>query len=133
VRQSPAPTTVWIVDDDLGFVWWLGEIFTDAGCRALPALSCDHAISLVKRLNLSVDLLVVNPQLVGVSGMLQAISHAHPSFKVAVIGMAPEGLNYAFHPLAILERPSGWDSLSRHEWMKRVRNLLKEIVASTPV
>jgi hypothetical protein len=121
------------VDDDLGFVWWLGEVFTDAGCRTLPALSCDHAVSLVKKLNLGVDLLVVNPQLVGVSRMLQAISHAHPNFKALAIGEAPEELNYAFHPLAILKRPSGSDSLSRHEWMKRVRNLLKEVVASTPV
>jgi hypothetical protein len=25
--------TVLIVDGDLGFIWWLGDVFAEAGCR----------------------------------------------------------------------------------------------------
>jgi len=46
VTRPPA-MTVWIVDDDLGFVWWLGDIFSEVGCRALPALSCKDAVALM--------------------------------------------------------------------------------------
>jgi DNA-binding NtrC family response regulator len=133
VSRSPAPTTVWIVDDDLGFVWWLGEIFTEAGCRALPALSCEQAVSLLKKLNVAIDLLVVNLQLPGVPGMLQKFTRAKGTFKIVAIGNASPVLTAAIHPQASLERPSGFGSISRADWLKKVRKLLKEVAAAAAV
>src|SRR5579864_7603483 len=49
--EGTAAMTVLIVDDDLGFVWWLGDIFNEAGARCVPALSCGAAMVLTKRLN----------------------------------------------------------------------------------
>jgi DNA-binding NtrC family response regulator len=129
VTQPPGATTVWIVDDDLGFVWWLGEIFTEAGCRALPALSCEEAVSLIGKLSLRIDVLVLNPQLPGVIGMLQIFRRAHPNFQIVTIGKASPALNAAIRPKAKLERPSGSHSISHPEWLKKVRKLLKEVGA----
>ena len=129
----PAPTTVWIVDDDLGFVWWLGEIFTEAGCRALPALSCEQAVSLMKQLDVGIDLLVLNPQLPGVIRMLQMLRGADANFKVVAIGKTPPVLAAAIHPQANLERPSSSDSISRLEWLTKVRKLLKVVAAAASV
>jgi hypothetical protein len=42
--------------------YWLGDIFTESGCRALPALSCREAVELMKRLGIEPDLIVLNPQ-----------------------------------------------------------------------
>lgn len=128
-----APTTVWIVDDDLGFVWWLGEIFTEAGCRALPALSCEQAVSLMKQLDVGIDLLVLNPQLPGVIRMLQMLRGADANFKVVAIGKIPPVLATAIHPQANLERPSSSDSISRLEWLTKVRKLLKVVAAAATV
>jgi DNA-binding NtrC family response regulator len=133
VTPSPAATTVWIVDNDLGFVWWLGEVFTEAGCRTLPALSCEQALALIKNLGVGIDLLVVNPQLPGVVKMLQSLSRAHPNLKVVTIGKASAVLPAALRPQASLERPSASDSISRPEWLKRVRKLLKEMAAAAAV
>ena len=133
MTEPPAPTTVWIVDGDLGFVWWLGEIFTEAGCRALPALSCEQAVSLMKKLNVGIDLLVLNPQLPGVIRMLKILSSAHPNFKIVAIGNASPALITAIHPQANLERPSSSDSISRPEWLKKIRKLLKEMAAAAAV
>jgi DNA-binding NtrC family response regulator len=133
VTPSPAATTVWIVDNDLGFVWWLGEIFTEAGCRTLPALSCEQALTLIKTLNVGVDLLVVNPQLPGVMKMLQSLSRAHPKLKIVTIGKASAALPAALRPQASLERPSASDSISRSEWLKKVRKLLKEVASTAAV
>lgn len=133
MTQPPAPTTVWIVDDDLGFVWWLGEIFTEAGCRALPALSCDQAVSLMKKLDVGIDLLVLNPQLPGVIRMLQMLRGAHANFKVVAIGKISPVLATAIHPQASLERPSSSDSISRPEWIKKVRKLLREVATAATV
>ena len=128
--QPPAATTVWIVDDDLGFVWWLGEIFTEAGCRAFPALSCAQMISLGRKLNVGIDLLVVNPQLPGVIGMLQTLGRAHHNPQIVTIGEAPQALLAAIRPRASLQRPSGSDSVSRTEWRKKVRKLLKDVASA---
>jgi len=133
VTPSPAATTVWIVDDDLGFVWWLGEVFTEAGCRTLPALSCEQALALMKSLNVGIDLLVVNPRLPGVIKMLQLLSRAHPNLKIAAIGNASAALPASFRPQASLERPSVSDSISRPDWVKKVRRLLKEVASAAVV
>ena len=132
MTQPPGATTVWIVDEDLGFVWWLGEIFTEAGCRTLPALSCEQAVSLIKKLNLRIDVLVLNPQLPGVIGMLQIFRRMHPNFEIVTIGETSPALTAAIRPKAKLERPSGSDSISRLEWLKKVRKLLKEVAAGAP-
>ena len=113
MTPSPAATTVWIVDNDLGFVWWLGEVFTEAGCRTLPALSCEQALALIKSLNVRIDLLVVNPQLPGVVKMLQLLSRAHPNLKIVAIGNASVAIPAALRPQASLVRPSPSESISR--------------------
>jgi DNA-binding NtrC family response regulator len=133
VTPSPAATTVWIVDNDLGFVWWLGEVFTEAGCRTLPALSCEQALALMKSLDVGIDLLVVNPQLPGILKMLQLLSRAHPNLKIVAIGNASAALSAAFHPQASLERPSASDSISRPDWLKKVRRLLREVASAAAV
>lgn len=132
MTQPPAVTTVWIVDEDLGFVWWLGDLFTEAGCRALPALSCEQAISLMKNLNLGIDLLVVNPQLPDVMTMLQFLGRMHRNFKLVVIGK-PFKFVARIRPHANLERPSSSDLISRPEWLKKVRKLLTDVAAAAAV
>jgi len=133
VTPSPAATTVWIVDNDLGFVWWLGEVFTEAGCRTLPALSCEQALALMKSLDVGIDLLVVNPQLPGIIKMLQILSRAQPNLKIVAIGNASAVLHAALRPQAGLERPSASDSISRSEWIKKVRKLLREVASAAAV
>jgi DNA-binding NtrC family response regulator len=133
VTPWPAATTVWIVDNDLGFVWWLGEVFTEVGCRTLPALSCEQALALIRSLGVGIDLLVVNPQLPGVVKMLQSLSRSHPNLKIVAIGKASAVLPADFRPHASLERPSASDSISRPEWLKKVRKLLKEVAATAAV
>ena len=131
--QPPAATTVWIVDDDLGFVWWLGEVFTEAGCRALPALACDEAIGLMRKLHVGVDLLVVNPQLPGIVALFQAFIRTNPKLKIITIGKASKTVTAAIHPQGSFERPSGSNSMSRAQWLDKVRKLLKEVASAAAV
>ena len=133
MTPSPAATTVWIVDNDLGYVWWLGEVFTEAGCRTLPSLSCEQALALFKRLNVGIDLLVVNPQLPDVVKMLRLLSRAHPNLKIVAIGNAFAAIPADLRPQASLERPSPSDPISRAEWIKKVRRLLKEVASAAAV
>ena len=69
-KPSRIPVVL-IVDEDLGFVWWLGQIFSQAGCQVVPTLNAGQMVSLTQDLNLKVDLIVVNPELSGVPEMIQ--------------------------------------------------------------
>jgi len=83
--------TVLIVDDDLGFVMWLGEIFTELGWNTVPASDCQDAVSRVGLLDLDVDLIVVNPALSGVSEMVQTLSRVGDLFLADPVSKYPWG------------------------------------------
>jgi hypothetical protein len=126
-----------IVDHDLGFVMWLGEIFTELGCEAVPALHCRQALALTKRFNLPVAILVVNPELRGAERMIKELVAAHSAVRLVLIrnaaaaappsGAAGSGLQAV--PSVIqarftLDRPSPGETISRPEWVAKVRRLL---------
>ena len=113
---------VLVVDDDLGFVWWLGEIFFRAGYQVVPALSCREAISLLKELELRGDLVLVNPELLGVSRMLRLLNRANPQMRMIFI---------RYHdyrrPPPCWKRRSRWNSIWRLDWLEKVSKLLKTL------
>jgi hypothetical protein len=130
--SGPSGTqTILVVDNDVGFLWWLGEIFTEAGQYAVPALNCSQALSAVKKYHLQVDLLVLNPALTGVSRLVTALDVAGRDLKIVLIREGLLGLEYpGFRYDATLTRPSGWEPVSRLEWLQKLRTLLKQLEAT---
>jgi DNA-binding NtrC family response regulator len=88
-EPATADQTVLIVDDDLGFVWWLGDIFSEAGCRALPALDCGDALLVAERLGVEPDVIILNPNLPGASQMLENYLQTNAHLKIVLIGPHP--------------------------------------------
>lgn len=80
--EPPRTPTVLIVDENLGFVWWLGEILSKAGCAVVPALSCSEALSLSKQLSLKIDLIFVNTALSGSSAMVESLNRSHQAVRI---------------------------------------------------
>jgi hypothetical protein len=117
--------TALIVDDDVGFILWLGEMLTESGYQAIPALHCRQALTLVKKLALRVDVLVVNPELSGATHAMKTLSSGHPRLRVVLIRdpSAPPGP--VLDPNhATLERPSAWEPISRPQWITKIRKVL---------
>ncbi len=79
------PLTVLIVDEDLGFVWWLGEILHNAGCTVVPALDCQQALNLVRELGVRLDLAFVDPALIAYPSMLEILREGQQSIKVVEV------------------------------------------------
>jgi len=126
-EPSGAPTLL-IVDSDVGFLWWLGEIFAEAGYQVVPALNCSQALAAVKRFHLQIDLLVVNPALTGVLRLVTALERPDRDLKIVLIREGPIGLKYpGFRYDATLTRPSGWEPISRTDWLRKLRVLLKQL------
>jgi hypothetical protein len=128
VSEPSGAHTLLIVDNDVGFLWWLGEIFTEAGYRAVPALNCSQALAAVKKFQLQIDLLVVNPALTGVARLATSLERLNRDIKIVVIREGPIGLKYpGFRYDATLTRPSGWEPISRTDWLRKLRTLLRQL------
>ena len=74
--------TVLIIDNDLGFVFWLGQILNEAGYAALPAKSASEAVDLMSGNNIEPDLLIINPSLPGVARLVAGLRRFRPGLKV---------------------------------------------------
>lgn len=130
VRRATEPSrapVVLIVDEDLGFVWWLGQMFSEAGCQVVPALSSEQTDSFTR--NLKVDVIVVNPELAGVTELIRAMSATRKP-KIVAIRNHNTGAGGAFRADATLERPSGWGAVLQNEWLGCVRRLVKDVQAT---
>jgi hypothetical protein len=126
-----------IIDDDLGFLMWLGEVFKELGCQAIPALHCRQALDLVKRFNLPIANLIVNPELRGAERTVKAVLASNPRVRVVLIcnsaaqtrgqtfvpngrGAGPRGIPARSR----LKRPSPEEAVSLAEWVEKVRKML---------
>ena len=116
---------VLIVDEDLGFVWWLSEIFSKAGCQVVPALNAGDSASMTSELDLDVDVLVVNPALAGVSEMIESLSRSRSPKIVTIRDHDKQDAGVYGH--ATLERPSGLGVISQQDWLGCVRRLVKDL------
>jgi hypothetical protein len=130
VKEPSRAPVVLIVDEDLGFVWWLGQIFSQAGCQVVPALNSEQTVSITRDLNLKVDVIVVNPELVGISELIQGLSSARRP-KIVAIRNQDTGVRGTVHSHATVERPSGWGPVSQQEWLGCARELVKDIQATS--
>lgn len=126
MRKLPGPPSVLIVDEDLGFLGWLGELFSQAGYRALPALNCRQAVSLIKKFKVDIDVLAVDEGLPGVTGMIGTLRRTRRPLKIVAIRNPARDGDAAIRAHATLDRPTGWEPISRTDWLKKVTSVLKQ-------
>lgn len=116
--------TALIVDDDVGLIFWLGEIFARAGWNLVPALNCRQAVSLAVMWDSYIDLVIVNPALSGVSEMVETLSRVH---RPKIVIIRDPDAEAAIPADAKIDRPDPETSASRAEWTKRFGRLLRKI------
>jgi len=124
VNAGTGSPTALIVDDDVAFILWLGEVFAETGYQAFPALRCREALSLAKTFGLRIDVLVLNPQLPGAKRAMKVLASTQPNLRLVLIwdpsipGPVPDSAH------ATLERPSVGEDVSRPHWVAKIRKIL---------
>jgi len=111
-----------IVDDDLGFLFWLGSILTAAHYRPWPACSISDALDLVGREPVvRLDLLIVNPTLPGISQLIALFRRTQPHLKVMGLGRR----NKAALPDvdAWHLKPGPIDRAAGRKWVRAIKGL----------
>jgi hypothetical protein len=112
-----------IIDRDLGFVMWLGEVFSELGWESVPALHCRQGLALARRLNAPITTLVISPELPGSGRLVKALLAANPGMRVVLIGDSAANAG-GVHARCTLERPAPWEPISRPEWVAKIRRVL---------
>ena len=116
--------TVLIIDNDLGFIFWLGQILNDAGYAALPAKSASEAVHLMSENNIEADLLIINPSLSGVVRLAEELRRSRPGIKVVASTSVEDqtcDLRGVDH---FLLKPVRADEALRQIWLQTIRRLL---------
>ena len=97
--------TILILDNDLGFCFWLGQAMTASQCKAFPATTIAEAFTLIAQFKLKVDFLILNPAVPGAMDFMQALRREQRQLRVAVMASdIPERREQSAEAVAVLER-----------------------------
>jgi hypothetical protein len=125
-------TTVLIVDRDLGFVFWLGQVLTRAGYQALPANSSEAGRELARQLNLGIDILIVGNSLPGAGVFAAALRRSQRHLKViAVLDDGEEPISAFSGADATQYRPSWMGESSETDWLTTIEGVFARGGATT--
>jgi len=92
---------VLIVDNDLGFVFWLGQALDAAGYDTLPAKGVSEAVALLAEFKASVDVLIIRAALRGSEEFAADLRYAqNGQLKTIALTEEDEGR---------ISSMSGWD------------------------
>ena len=117
--------TVLILDIDLAFVLWLGQLLYQAQYDAFPAKSCEDATELLNKLNVGIDLLVLNFELRGARDFATALRRSQSHLKILAAVGDGEELSAIFPEAdAAMKKPSSAVDYSTIEWLRTIEGLL---------
>ena len=118
--------TVLIVDDDLGFAFWLGQALDRAGYETWPARSVTAAKALLAEVRLGVDLLVITATLPRALAFATYLGRTKQDFKViAVYEDLSDGIKPFPKAAAVHQKPQTIDTAAKLEWVQLVTGVLE--------
>lgn len=121
-------TNILLVDSDLGFTFWLGQLLDEAGYEAFPAKSVADAIQLLDQLKFQIDLLVLNPILDGASSFAAVLRHSQPQVKIVAVH-DPEVFGQWLEMDASRPKTHRSDDVARTEWLGFIRTFCRPAMA----
>jgi hypothetical protein len=133
VKERIGAPAILIVDDDLGFSWWVGALLSQAGYYTVPAMSARQAASLIRKLNLEVELAFLNPRLEGVPELAAQLGAARAALKIVLIRESGDVTPVSIRADATVERPEGSEEPSRQEWLRKLKRLVEQVKANRPI
>jgi DNA-binding NtrC family response regulator len=126
VTEPKDRPSILIADEDVGFVWWLGELFNEAGYPAIPALNADQAIAFLEKSAGSIIVLVVGANFKDIDRLVQVLVRFGSPKLVLIQDSAGQEIA-GVRAAAALERPDGWTPISRVEWRFKIKKILNEV------
>jgi hypothetical protein len=115
---------VLIIDNDLGFAFWLGHVLDAAGYSALPAKSVPDAALLVMQLQLKVDVLAINPSLSGAADFIAALHRSQRNATIIGVLNNPQQVVTIPALHTAYPRPEVVDQTAKVQWLEHIEHAL---------
>ena len=104
-------TNVLIVDSDLGFVFWLGQLLIRSGYNVVPARNASDAMTLVDELAEEPDLLIIDGRLPAMAILIRVLRLRNS--QLTVVALQSESC----HSGEITDGVDHWEPrTSRQDW-----------------
>lgn len=117
--------TILILDDDLGFVFWLGQSLVSPQFRPFPAPSVAQAKKLLRMLAAGLDILIVNPELDGALEFALDLRQRQRQLRlIAALGYAPASNEAPPGFDAARNKPDERDEAEEAAWQHLIRRVL---------
>jgi DNA-binding NtrC family response regulator len=113
--------TVLIIDSDLGFVFWLARILEESGYDVLPAKSFSDGISLARRFERELAVLIVNPSFPGSSAFIDYLHRVQDPKLIALTESLGSPVPYWVS--AMRTKPLKFDESAGQEWLRLVKSV----------
>ena len=120
-----------VVDNDLGFVFWLCQVLDAAGYEAVPATGIPEAVAALKELDVWVDVLMARRSLPGADGFAAELRSSQQG-QVITIAL----LDQKDEPGELMAAWDGWqvkldvsDAIARRIFLSLVRIALTKSVS----
>lgn len=121
-----------VLDDDLGFQFWLAKSLQLFGYSVIPAGTVSQARRLLRRLKVSLDLLMVNPEVEDAAEFAASLRRHQPFLKVVAL-VPKQGKKSALKDLrpdaqrakpdqSVIARPAG-ESSAESDWARFVQEV----------
>jgi CheY-like chemotaxis protein len=125
--------TVLIVDPDLGFLLWLGQLLVGAGYVGLPAQTVREATALIGKLNLIIDLLIIDPTVAGAAEFVRSMRREQGHVRVIAVITSMTELDVGIRGVdAVRPGPTEADDLEASEWLRTIQHLLAKTLSLPP-
>lgn len=115
--------TVLLVDEDLGFVFWLGHALDKAGHEAFPAKSIPDALKLIAELDLSVHVAIVSSSLPDAAEFIATLRLAQKDLKVILLVGDTTEPRRSYADVQC-RRPAAAGKGTAAEWLQMIRGVL---------
>ena len=112
-----------ILDDDLGFAMWLGQVLTEAGMTAFPASTGAEALSLIDAPGFPpIELVIANFDLNASRNVIEAVAARGGKFRIIALGNLGTAGRRKIHTR--IERPGGKAAPSPSHYLNLIRTIL---------
>lgn len=124
-RTGRRPRTILIIDEDLGFLMYLGGVLCKAGYQAWPARNRREAQRLVEELGIDVDL-VIAPSGMHTRTLTDALRHHGKAPKLIATEEAIRTgrLRRACGVAPVIRKPLPEEAIQEAEWVEAIRAVL---------
>ena len=112
-----------IVENDLGFIFWLGGALVSADYQPWPACSVSDATELIEKAALSIDLLIVDPSLPGASKLIAVLRRAQAELKVIALGAEVKTNLTGVNAWLRKPGPTQEPAKQEQEWLEAVKDV----------